>query len=99
MTELWERDAWELADDVRAGKLKAVDLLDHFLARVERFNEELNAFCFLDVERAREDAAEIDAAVALRRGEGALSVFRVRTSRVPRSRRRRRSRQLPRRRG
>ena len=62
MTELWERDAWELADDVRAGKLKAVDLLDYFLARVERFNEELNAFCFLDVDRARKDAADIDAA-------------------------------------
>ena len=44
MTELWERDAWELADAVRAGELKAVDLLDGFLARVERFNEELNAF-------------------------------------------------------
>ncbi len=40
MTELWERDAWELADDVRAGKLKAVDLLDYFLARIDRFNEE-----------------------------------------------------------
>ncbi|MDQ1477904.1 MAG: aspartyl-tRNA(Asn)/glutamyl-tRNA(Gln) amidotransferase subunit [Actinomycetota bacterium] len=64
MAELWERDAWELADDVRAGKLKAVDLLDYFLARIERFNEELNAFCFLDVDRARRDAAEIDAAVA-----------------------------------
>jgi aspartyl-tRNA(Asn)/glutamyl-tRNA(Gln) amidotransferase subunit A len=64
MTELWQRDAWELADDVRAGKLKAVDLLDYFLARVERFNHELNAFCFLDVERARADAAAIDAAVA-----------------------------------
>ena len=53
MTELWERDAWELADDVRAGELKAVDLLDAFLERVERFNDELNAFCFLDVEGAR----------------------------------------------
>ena len=36
MTELWERDAWELADGVRAGELKSVDLLDHFLARVEQ---------------------------------------------------------------
>ena len=67
MTELWERDAWELADDVRAGRLRAVDLLDAFLARVERFNDDLNAFCFLDVEGARARAAEIDAAVA--RGE------------------------------
>ena len=67
MTELWERDAWELADGVRSGELKSVDLLDEFLARVERFNDELNAFCFLDVEGARRRAEEIDAAVA--RGE------------------------------
>jgi len=67
VTELWERDAWELADGVRSGELKAVDLLDEFLARVERFNDELNAFCFLDVEGARRRAEEIDAAVA--RGE------------------------------
>ena len=64
---VWERDAWELADDVRAGALKAVDILDAFLERVERFNDELNAFCFLDIEGARRDAAAIDAAVA--RGE------------------------------
>ena len=67
VTEFWERDAWELADDVRAGKLQSVDLLDSFLARVEKFNEELNAFCFLDVEGARRRAADVDAAVA--RGE------------------------------
>ena len=67
MTEVWERDAWELADDVRAGKLRAVDLLDLFLVRVDKFNDELNAFCFFDLEGARARAAEIDAAVA--RGE------------------------------
>jgi len=67
MTEVWERDAWELADDVRAGKIRAVDLLDAFVARVERFNDELNAFCFLDLDRARARAAEIDGRVA--RGE------------------------------
>ena len=67
MTEVWERDAWELADDVRAGKLRAVDLLELFLVRVDKFNDELNAFCFFDLEGARARAAEIDAAVA--RGE------------------------------
>ena len=67
MTELWERDAFELADGVRSGELRAADLLKQFLARVEQFNEELNAFCFLDLEGARRRAAEIDAAVA--RGE------------------------------
>ena len=64
MTEVWQRDAWELADGVRSGELKAVDLLEQFLERVDRFNDELNAFCFLDVEAARARAAEIDAAVA-----------------------------------
>lgn len=69
MTEraVWERDAWELADDVRAGELSAVELLDTFLARVEKFDAELNAFCHLDVDGARARATEIDASVA--RGE------------------------------
>ncbi len=67
MTELWERDAWELANEVRSGEVSSVELLDLFLARVERFDPELNAFCFIDVEGARRRAAEIDARVA--RGE------------------------------
>ncbi|HTD49048.1 MAG TPA: amidase [Acidimicrobiia bacterium] len=67
MTELWERDAWELADGVRSGDLKAVDLLRRFLDRVDTFNAKLNAFCFLDSDGARRRAADIDAAVA--RGE------------------------------
>jgi len=67
MTELWHLDAWELADRVRSGELHAVDLLEAFLARVDKFNDELNAFCFLDVDGARRRAAEIDAAVG--RGE------------------------------
>jgi aspartyl-tRNA(Asn)/glutamyl-tRNA(Gln) amidotransferase subunit A len=67
MTELWERDAWELADGVRAGDLKATELLDEYLPRVEKLDPELNAFCHLDVEGARERAGAVDAAVA--RGE------------------------------
>ena len=68
MTELWERDAWELADGVRAGRAQGRPTCStSFLARIERFDGELNAFCFLDLEEARARAAEIDAAVA--RGE------------------------------
>ncbi len=63
MTELWERDAWEIADDVRAGRMSAVTVLDVFLARIEKFDPELNAFCHLDVDGARRRAAEIDAEV------------------------------------
>lgn len=64
MGELWERDAWELAEGVRRGELRATELLDAFLARIERFDPELNAFAFMDVDGARARAAEIDAAVA-----------------------------------
>ena len=27
MTEIWERDAWELADDVRAGRVRSTELV------------------------------------------------------------------------
>jgi amidase len=64
VTELWERDAWELADDVRAGKVKAAELVDTFIARVDKFDPELNAFCYRDDDTARARAAEIDDAVA-----------------------------------
>ena len=67
MVEIWERDAYELADGVRRGEHSAQELLDVFLARIERFDPELNAFCFLDEDAARSRAAEIDAEVA--RGE------------------------------
>jgi len=67
MTEVWERDAWELADAVRRGEQRATDILDVFVERIERFNPELNAFCYLDLERAHAAAAAVDAAVA--RGE------------------------------
>jgi aspartyl-tRNA(Asn)/glutamyl-tRNA(Gln) amidotransferase subunit A len=64
MTEMWERDAWELANGVRSGEIAAVELLDIFLERVERSDPEFNAFCFIDVEGARQRAAGIDARVA-----------------------------------
>jgi hypothetical protein len=35
--ELWQRDAWELADCVRSGVLSAQTLLDVSLGRIERF--------------------------------------------------------------
>lgn len=67
MTEVWERDAWQLADGIRGGDLSAVDVLEVFVARIETLNETLNAFCFLDLDAARARAIEVDAAVA--RGE------------------------------
>jgi aspartyl-tRNA(Asn)/glutamyl-tRNA(Gln) amidotransferase subunit A len=67
VTELWEQDAWELADGIRRGELKSADVLETFVTRVDKFDGDLNAFCHLDLDGARADAAAIDAAVA--RGE------------------------------
>ena len=47
------RDAWELADAVRAGDLSARDLLEDHLARIEACNPALNAVWFLDIDGAR----------------------------------------------
>ena len=35
LDEFWTREAWALADAVRAGELRAVDLLDGYLARID----------------------------------------------------------------
>jgi aspartyl-tRNA(Asn)/glutamyl-tRNA(Gln) amidotransferase subunit A len=64
VTELWEHDAWELAEGVRRGELKSAELVELFLERVDRFDPELNAFCYFDRDGARARAAEIDAEVA-----------------------------------
>jgi aspartyl-tRNA(Asn)/glutamyl-tRNA(Gln) amidotransferase subunit A len=63
VTDLWARDAWELADGVRSGDLSAVELLDVSLDRIAANNEDLNAVIYLDEEGARARAREIDALV------------------------------------
>jgi Asp-tRNA(Asn)/Glu-tRNA(Gln) amidotransferase A subunit family amidase len=49
---------------VRKGELSAVELLDVSLERIESYNPDLNAVCYLDVAGARTRAREIDALVA-----------------------------------
>ena len=64
MSELAFKSATELAAMICAKKISAVELLEHYLDRVERYNPELNAIIVLDVERARARAREADAALA-----------------------------------
>jgi amidase len=59
--------AAELAARLRSGDLGSVELLEHFLDRIDRHNGEVNAVVALDADRARARAAEADAARA--RGE------------------------------
>jgi Asp-tRNA(Asn)/Glu-tRNA(Gln) amidotransferase A subunit family amidase len=73
VSELWERDAHELADSVRAGDLTAKEVLDTHLERIERLNPELNAVCHLDVDAARARADEIDTEVTAGRDPGPMA--------------------------
>jgi aspartyl-tRNA(Asn)/glutamyl-tRNA(Gln) amidotransferase subunit A len=71
--ELWELDAVEVADSVRAGRIRATDALDTTLDRIDRLNAPLNAFVHVDADRARRVAAEIDRRVAAGDDPGPLA--------------------------
>jgi amidase len=59
--------AVELAARIRRRELGCRELLDHYIARGERWNGAVNAIVTLDVERARREADALDRAAA--RGE------------------------------
>jgi aspartyl-tRNA(Asn)/glutamyl-tRNA(Gln) amidotransferase subunit A len=63
----------ELAESVRRGEVKAVELLDRYLDRIAAGNAELNAFVHLDPDLARRDAEAVDAAVGAGRDPGPLA--------------------------
>jgi aspartyl-tRNA(Asn)/glutamyl-tRNA(Gln) amidotransferase subunit A len=71
--ELHELAARTIADEVRAGKLRARDVLEHHLARIERINPGIGAFVFVDEARARAAADAVDAAVAAGADPGPLA--------------------------
>ena len=67
MDELAFSDAIALADKIKAKEVSAVELLEHYLARVEKYNPDINAVVVLQEEKARARAKEADEALA--RGE------------------------------
>ncbi len=67
MTDLHFLPAAELCRLLADGEVSSVELLDHFLARVDKVDGPINAVVAIDAERARARAAEADAARA--RGE------------------------------
>ncbi len=62
-TELLFTPASELADNIRSGRVSPVDVVENVLLAVERLNPDLNAFCTMTAEYAREMAWEAEAAV------------------------------------
>lgn len=63
-TELHRLPARTIADEVRAGRLRAREVLEASLERIEKVNPIINAFVFVDPDRARAAADQVDATVA-----------------------------------
>jgi aspartyl-tRNA(Asn)/glutamyl-tRNA(Gln) amidotransferase subunit A len=72
MTEPWPT-VIELAESVRSGQTKAVDLLDRALAGIDSGNEALNAFVHVGADVARRSAEAVDAMVAAGNDPGPLA--------------------------
>lgn len=64
MTDMAFLSATALAAKIKAREIGCRELLDHFLERIGRFNQKLNAIVVLDEEGARRRADEADAALA-----------------------------------
>lgn len=70
---IWKLETWQIADLVRSGDLAAKEVLEVFLERIETHNPQLKAFVYLDAERARSEAAEIDRRISSGEDPGALA--------------------------
>lgn len=69
---LWFADACDIADLVRAGDVKAVEVLDVFLDRIGRLDPALNSFVLVDAVGARSQAEQVDGRVAAGEDPGPL---------------------------
>src|SRR5262249_53482224 len=73
MSELHHRSLVELSDDVRAGKLSAVELTKSFLDRVAALDPKIHAYLHVDREGALAAAAAVDRKRAAGETLGALA--------------------------
>ncbi|MEY2995191.1 MAG: aspartyl/glutamyl-tRNA(Asn/Gln) amidotransferase subunit [Actinomycetota bacterium] len=70
---LTETSAFEIAAEVRAGRLRATDVLEAHLANVAARESEIHAFNTVTADEARRSAEAVDAAVAAGRDPGPLA--------------------------
>ena len=61
---MYDKSLTELAADLRAGTYTSVELTQHFLDRIEQYDESLNSFITVTPELALAAAAEADAQIA-----------------------------------
>jgi amidase len=64
MSDLHWRSARQLAASIADGEVSARELLDHFVDRITRLDGPVNSVVAWDLDRARDAAADADAAVA-----------------------------------
>lgn len=64
MRDPWFASAVDLAREIRQGRIRAAELLEVFLERVDRINPGINAIVVQDREGARARAAQADEAIA-----------------------------------
>lgn len=72
MRDIPFRSAKELASMIRRKKIGCLELLDLYLQRIERYNLQINAIVFMDVEKARIRAKKADQALAKKKIWGPL---------------------------
>jgi amidase len=71
-TELCYTPATQLAASIRSKALSPTEVIDAFLARIERLNPKLNAYCTVTADLARAAARQAEAAVLQRTALGPL---------------------------
>jgi len=64
MTELHWMPAYELAAMIRGRELKPSELMAATIARIERLNPQLNAFCAMRSDLAMDEARAMDERIA-----------------------------------
>src|SRR4051794_23524208 len=64
MTQLHDLTLLEQADAVRRREVSPVELVDHYLARIERLNDEVGAFVFVAPDQARAVAKDAESALS-----------------------------------
>ena len=64
--------AHEILEKIKQGKVSSLEVLESFLAQVEKVNPKINAIVALDIERAKEKAKEADNKISLKSKLGPL---------------------------
>jgi amidase len=64
VTQIHDMTVTELAAAIREGQLSPVEITDHYLDRIDRLNDQVGAFYTVTHDRARQEAAAAEKAVA-----------------------------------